>query len=427
MSERPGRSSAGTPGAWPGAEEPSAERTRLIGQEGPEGLPRLYVARDVMAFVESCVRRGGAEGSAGFLMGRSLLNPSGRRFVLIDGAIESPEVEAAGRSVKLTPRAWKALRAAASSAFQGREVMGWFHGRPGEPPYLSPYETFVHQTHFGAPWQVALVVDPEAGHAAWWAWQGEALERLPGFRLWESAPSGLLTARELARLGLYEPAGPQPAADREAAAAGWQRGVWPASRVAEVTAERRGRRTGEAAGRSRLARAVRVLQGATVLVLVFVGAMLARWGLERVWPQLAGRPAPWASPTAEQGAAAPAPGASGAPGALEGSQVMGGGPATPALPGVVPPPAADTSGGPDSPAPAVPAQGSAPTAQGPAGVQRYRVQRGDSLWLIADRFYGDPALFRWIAQANGLDDPNRLVAGQELLLPPLAGSAPGRK
>ncbi|HEY8497627.1 MAG TPA: hypothetical protein VIK90_00105, partial [Limnochordales bacterium] len=70
MSERPGRPSAGTPGAWPGAEEPSAERTRLIGQEGPEGLPRVYVARDVMAFVESCVQRGGAEGSAGFLMGR---------------------------------------------------------------------------------------------------------------------------------------------------------------------------------------------------------------------------------------------------------------------------------------------------------------------------------------------------------------------
>ncbi|NLG68688.1 MAG: LysM peptidoglycan-binding domain-containing protein [Firmicutes bacterium] len=60
-------------------------------------------------------------------------------------------------------------------------------------------------------------------------------------------------------------------------------------------------------------------------------------------------------------------------------------------------------------------------------MERYRVQRGDTLWLIAQRFYGDPTAYTLIAQANGLSDPHRLVAGQELLLPPLDGERPGRK
>ena len=416
-------------GMPPSAEEPSAERTRLIGQEGPEELPRVYVGRRVMEFIEGAARRADADGVAGFLMGRALRNPQGRRFVLIDGCIEAPEVEAAGRSVKLTPRSWKALRAAASSAFEGREVIGWFHARRGEPPQLSPYETFVHQTHFGAPWQVALVYDPDSGQHTWWGWHGEALERLTGFRLWDTPACQLVSATELRRLGFFGPpdAAAQPGA-REAAAATWQRGTWPTSRAAQVAASRRQR---EASGPSvlfaPLQRVARVLQGVTVLVLVFVGAMLARWGLEQAWPHVTGRPAPWMreqAPPVVAGSIPPAPGASSRGAA--GDEVIGGGPATPAVPGIgsrpvggVTSPTTPASSGSDGPAP--------PAATGTPTVLRYRVQRGDTLWLIARRFYGDPAAYTIIAEANGLSDPHRLEVGQELLLPPLDGGAPERK
>ncbi len=432
MADRPDSPLVNPAGAGmaPSAEEPSAERARLIGQEAPdEALPRVYVARRVMEFIEGAARRAGADGAAGFLMGRALRNPRGRRFVLIDGCIEAPEVESAGRSVKLTPRAWKALRSAASSAFEGREVIGWFHARPGEPPHLSPYETFVQQTHFGAAWQVALVYDPDSGQHAWWGWHGEALERLGGFWLWETPSCRLMAATELQRLALFEPAeAATPPGVREAAAAAWQRGTWPTSRAAQVAARRRHQgATGRPALAPRWQRVARVLQGVTVLVLVFVGAMLARWGLEQAWPYVTGRPAPWmreaVSPVVA-GPGAPVPGAS--PGAPAGDEVIGGGPTTPAVPTIAsrpvegaPPPTTPASPTSDAPAP--------PAAAGVPMMERYRVQRGDTLWLIAQRFYGDPTAYTLIAQANGLSDPHRLVAGQELLLPPLDGETPGRK
>ncbi|MDR1885632.1 MAG: LysM peptidoglycan-binding domain-containing protein, partial [Synergistaceae bacterium] len=47
----------------------------------------------------------------------------------------------------------------------------------------------------------------------------------------------------------------------------------------------------------------------------------------------------------------------------------------------------------------------------------YRVNRGDSLWLIAKKVYGQGASWTLLAKENNLDNPNRLKIGQELSLP----------
>jgi nucleoid-associated protein YgaU len=47
----------------------------------------------------------------------------------------------------------------------------------------------------------------------------------------------------------------------------------------------------------------------------------------------------------------------------------------------------------------------------------HRVVAGDSLQSLAWREYGNAAAWRAIAEANGIDDPNRLSNGVELVLP----------
>lgn len=49
--------------------------------------------------------------------------------------------------------------------------------------------------------------------------------------------------------------------------------------------------------------------------------------------------------------------------------------------------------------------------------QTYTVQPGDSLSLISKRFYGDAGKYAKIAEANHLDDPNKIKAGQQLIIP----------
>ena len=69
-----------------------------------------------------------------------------------------------------------------------------------------------------------------------------------------------------------------------------------------------------------------------------------------------------------------------------------------------------------------PGRGRTAVAGSPAAVrkeQRYRVRQGDTLGLIARRFYGSSAQFRRIMEANGLKPDSVLRIGQELNIPPL--------
>ena len=53
-------------------------------------------------------------------------------------------------------------------------------------------------------------------------------------------------------------------------------------------------------------------------------------------------------------------------------------------------------------------------------VKHYVVKRGDTLSSIAGRKYGDPGLWRHIAEKNNMDDPLALEPGQVLIIPAIA-------
>lgn len=58
-----------------------------------------------------------------------------------------------------------------------------------------------------------------------------------------------------------------------------------------------------------------------------------------------------------------------------------------------------------------------PTSGGPPGRRRHVVGEGDTLQSIASANYGSPQRWRWLAEANGIDDPMRLRPGDVLFLP----------
>jgi hypothetical protein len=52
------------------------------------------------------------------------------------------------------------------------------------------------------------------------------------------------------------------------------------------------------------------------------------------------------------------------------------------------------------------------------GGETYEVQPGDTLASIAAEFYGDASLDDYLAEVNGITDPESLAVGQELTIPP---------
>lgn len=422
----------------PVGDEPPAERSIRIGRPGAGSEVRVYFAGPALEFVRACGRRAGEEACAGVLLGCPLRSHSGRPFVLVDAAIESPEVEAASRSVKVPARAFAALReAAADPAFAGRRIVGWFHARPGEPMELSPYETFVHTTHFGAPWQFALVLDPASGRETIWVWSGQTVAQSPGCWEWDAPARPLWTREDVRRAGYFSGAA-QEASAVQGPAAGWERGTWPVSRAQERLAERQRQATRPSAD-GPWPRVARLLQVGAVLVVVFAGAVMARWALDRVWPGLfrggqeEAAVLPDVSGTEELGASSSGadPASHSAP---PGSQeIMGGVPGrTPSIAGQPPVAFPDVPRRPEGPEGAgSPAPARASGDSGTSGASQvgatYLVRPGDTLWELAERFYGDGDLSRWLAEANGIPDPGRIVPGQRVALPPRGDQAASGK
>ncbi|MFI1887847.1 CIS tube protein [Streptomyces jumonjinensis] len=69
--------------------------------------------------------------------------------------------------------------------------------------------------------------------------------------------------------------------------------------------------------------------------------------------------------------------------------------------------------------------GQNPTSGSREARRTHRVVAGDSLPLLAWREYGDATAWRAIAEANGIDDPTRLIPGGELVVPGLEDRVPG--
>jgi nucleoid-associated protein YgaU len=64
-----------------------------------------------------------------------------------------------------------------------------------------------------------------------------------------------------------------------------------------------------------------------------------------------------------------------------------------------------------------------PTSGGPSGNRAHVVTEGDSLASIAFREYDNAALWRGLADLNGIDDPMGLRVGQRLIVPPYERAA----
>ena len=56
----------------------------------------------------------------------------------------------------------------------------------------------------------------------------------------------------------------------------------------------------------------------------------------------------------------------------------------------------------------------------------FKMTQGESLWNMSNRAYGDPGLWRVIADANDIDDPREIEIGKDLVIPVLETLEHGR-
>ena len=81
---------------------------------------------------------------------------------------------------------------------------------------------------------------------------------------------------------------------------------------------------------------------------------------------------------------------------------------------------------PDAPAGGAARSGAGRRPTVPAGASTHVVASNDSLWVIAEQHYGRGDQWRLIKEANPGINPNQLLVGQRLIIPPTSQPSTGR-
>jgi proteasome lid subunit RPN8/RPN11/type II secretory pathway pseudopilin PulG len=113
---------------------------------------------DVQSQVEEhCFSRVDAE-VGGFLIGRI-----DDGVTHITAARPALAAQSGQTNLTFTHEAWDEILPILETDYPGQSIVGWYHSHPGFGVFLSEYDIFIQENFFGAPGQIALVVDPLAG------------------------------------------------------------------------------------------------------------------------------------------------------------------------------------------------------------------------------------------------------------------------
>lgn len=203
------------------APEPLDAQTVGKPHDAPLGV---YLSYHAAMFIETYLQANPVNEMAGFLVGHALQG-SKRPFILITGAIEARDAVQVDSGLRFSQETWAYLKNVWQREYADTVVLGWFHSQPGKGLVLSDVNRFTHQRFFERPWQVSFVVDPLQNTSRFYRRAGKKIVPLEDFYLFDpsentpplavpkehsDAPEATLGAEENAATAEHEIPPPPP-------------------------------------------------------------------------------------------------------------------------------------------------------------------------------------------------------------------------
>ncbi len=106
----------------------------------------------------------------GILVGKPRRDKQGAWLEIVD-VIRGEHAASQGAQVTFTHKTWDHINSQMDTKFKDQQNVGWYHTHPGFGVFLSNFDTFIHQSYFDHPKQVAFVVDPIHGEEGFFVWK----------------------------------------------------------------------------------------------------------------------------------------------------------------------------------------------------------------------------------------------------------------
>lgn len=142
---------------------------------------RIYLRYDLFRALDEYAVRDTSRELAALLVGQVQEGGQGGNCIVVEDAIEIGVADE--REGRFSPRVWQHARRVARTRYANKVIVGWYHTHPGTGLDLSQEEREVHKSFFPEAWQVMYVVDPVSRDRNFYRSQENRLSGVRGFRI----------------------------------------------------------------------------------------------------------------------------------------------------------------------------------------------------------------------------------------------------
>lgn len=147
-----------------------------------EGRLPIYLRYQLFRALDEYAVREKHREQVGLLVGRLGVRPDGKRYLLVEDAIESPVGD--DQRGRFDEALWKRARRIAAARHPNRQIVGWFHSRPEGGLEVSEEEQSVHKRFFPEDAQVLYLLDPRGEDRNFYLRDGASLTPVKGFGIY---------------------------------------------------------------------------------------------------------------------------------------------------------------------------------------------------------------------------------------------------
>ena len=122
-----------------------------------EGI-RIYVEDYVYTYLYQYARSGGNKEKLAALAGKHM-TVQGQEVIMISGAIQAKDTKQEKGAESFTEDTWRYINGQMEVYFKGLSLVGWVHTQPGFGTFLMARDETFHREFFKEPWQVLFVID----------------------------------------------------------------------------------------------------------------------------------------------------------------------------------------------------------------------------------------------------------------------------
>lgn len=150
---------------------------------------RIYLRYDLFRALDEYAVRDTSRELAALLVGQVQEGGQGGNCIVVEDAIEIGVADE--REGRFSPRVWQHARRVARTRYANKVIVGWYHTHPGTGLDLSQEEREVHKSFFPEAWQVMYVVDPVSRDRNFYRSQENRLSGVRGFRIFGKETAAL--------------------------------------------------------------------------------------------------------------------------------------------------------------------------------------------------------------------------------------------